>query len=135
LVAQVVVSGVKIGAHRKTLVNVPSQRKKMRNVAYFVAIVIAWTVLGCATKGSGSAVFEHQREIAELEARNQELERRLAHYNIAVGSSIQELKSIAERSRGVEGEIDELIDLFGQYQRAVARLIEDHQRATSETGE
>jgi chromosome segregation ATPase len=92
--------------------------------SYFAAFVCGIILGSCATTGSGAdgLILSHQRQIDELESRNQDLERRLTEYDRTVGSSIQELKSIGERARGVEGTVDELIDLFGEYQRRVDEL-------------
>jgi chromosome segregation ATPase len=95
----------------------------MRNACYFVAIVIAWTIVGCVTpRRTEPVVLEHQRQIDELEARNQELERRLNQYDSTVKQGIDELEAIRSRSSGMEEEVDEIIALFEQYQRGVDRL-------------
>jgi chromosome segregation ATPase len=94
--------------------------------ALHIAIVIG--IFAChSTKFTpDGGLLDHQRKVVELESRNQELERRLGQYNSAIGRSIGELKAIRERSSGVEGKIDEVIDLFGRYSRAVEQLIQDY---------
>jgi chromosome segregation ATPase len=100
----------------------------MRNVAYFVAIFIAWTVLGCATRGSvDGGILSYQRQVTELEARNQDLERRAAQYDGAIRSTIESLEELRTRSIGMEGSVDEIIYLFDGYKRAVEQLERDYQ--------
>jgi chromosome segregation ATPase len=88
-------------------------------ILIFAIIAVA---MACTSTGAGSAVLEHQRQVDELEARNQDLERRLAQYNDVVGRGVAELEAVRTRSIGLEGEVDEIIDLFEQYQRGVEQL-------------
>jgi chromosome segregation ATPase len=98
--------------------------------------IIAFMLIGCATRaGIDATVLEHQRQVTELEDRNTELERRLTQYDSAIGSAIESLEAIEARGRGVEGTVDEIIDLFNQYQRGVERLTQAYNelRATLNT--
>jgi chromosome segregation ATPase len=102
----------------------------MRNAAYIVLTFFGLCCASCISRGAvvDRTVLEHQRQVAELEARNQDLERRLATFASEVGD-------IRSRSVGMEGEVDEIISLFDQYQRAVDKLIEDYRSAATQTGE
>jgi chromosome segregation ATPase len=99
---------------------------RIKYACYFVAIFIAWYIVGCVgttrRTGADATVLEHQQQITALEDRNQELERRLAQYDNAVGNAVRDLTDIRSRSTGMEDEIDEVISLFDEYQRAVDRL-------------
>jgi chromosome segregation ATPase len=80
------------------------------------------------------SVLEHQQQIDKLEARNRDLEQRLIRYDNAITSGIRELEGIRERSKGMAGEVDEIINLFVQYQLAVERLIRNYLNASTQTG-
>jgi chromosome segregation ATPase len=100
----------------------------MKNAAWFILTVITWSLMGyvvsCRSSGAtiDGPVLAHQRQIVELEGRNQELERRITQYDDTVGNSIEQLKAIRDRSVGMEGTVDEIIDLFDEYQRRVDEL-------------
>jgi chromosome segregation ATPase len=99
-------------------------------------LVFAYLANSCASArrvGSDDTILSHQQQLADLENRNQELERRLIAYNDTVGNSIGELEAIRARSTGLEGTIDETIKLFDEYQRAVERLTRSYQELRSQT--
>jgi hypothetical protein len=108
----------------------------MRNAAYIVLAFIGLCFAGCISRGAVAdrAVLEHQRQIDALEARNILLEHRLASYDSAVATSINRLEALGERSGAMEGTIDEVISLFGEYQRAVEQLARDYYAVTNATG-
>jgi chromosome segregation ATPase len=91
-------------------------------------------ILGsCATTKPGvdRTILEHQQQITELEERNQELERRLAQYDDAVRNAVNDLTDIRTRSIGMEGTIDEVIQLFNEYQRRVDELAQAYNHFTA----
>jgi chromosome segregation ATPase len=89
----------------------------------------------CKSTGStDNTVLEHQQQLTELEGRNQELERRLAAYDNAIGNSIGQLEAIRARGTGLEGTIDETIQLFDEYQRAVEQLTRAYNAIQNKTG-
>jgi hypothetical protein len=113
----------------------------LQNIAYFSLVVVSWSFLGwymqsCASSGPGAdrLVLDHQQQITKLEDRNQDLERRLDQYDSAVGSSIEQLEAIGERARGMEGTVDEIIALFGEYQRRVDELTQAYNDIKNEAG-
>jgi cell division protein FtsB len=117
------------------------RQKDMRNAVYIIAMVFAWSFLGwymqsCKSTGPGvdRTILEHQRQVTELEARNQALERRIAQYDSAIGSAVTSLEDIRARSVGMEGTVDELIDLFDQYQRGVEQLARAYNDIKNQTG-
>jgi chromosome segregation ATPase len=91
---------------------------------FWVGVVFVLLCVHCTStrRPVDNTILEHQQQVVELEGRNQELERRIASYDNAVGSAIRALEDIGERSRGMEGEIDEIISLFDEYQRRVDEL-------------
>lgn len=79
---------------------------------------------GCASSRVSQSVIEHQREIDRVEEGFRIRDR-------AVESSIKRLEAISARSSGMEGTIDELIELVDEYQRGVEQLIRDYRAAES----
>lgn len=79
---------------------------------------------GCVSSRTSQSVIEHQREIDRVEEGIRIRDR-------AIESSIERLEAITARSSGMEGTVDELIELFDEYQRAVEQLIRDYRAAES----
>ncbi len=79
-----------------------------------------------------TVVLEHQREVARLEEQNRQLAERLDRYHSVIGASVGRLENIGERAAEVGGDIDDIISLFGQYQRGVEQLIADYNRLQNE---
>jgi chromosome segregation ATPase len=103
----------------------------MRNILCIIFVILC--LIGCASaRGSDATVLSHQQQLTELEDRNQDLERRLTAYDDTVGNSIRELEAIRARSTGLEGTIDETIELFDEYQRAVEQLTRSYQELRSQ---
>lgn len=82
---------------------------------------------GCTTvnPGSSAAVFEHQRQLVELEAT-------VRRYDEAVGDAIAGLDELTTRSKSMEGTIDETIQLFDEYQRRVEQIVRALEAVRSE---
>ena len=79
-----------------------------------------------------TAILEHQREVARLEEQNRQLAERLDRYHSVIDASLGRLENIGERAAEVGGDIDDIISLFGQYQRGVEQLIADYNRLQNE---
>jgi chromosome segregation ATPase len=97
----------------------------LRYAIVWPTVLVLLLIIGnCTSTGRAvdRPILDHQRQIVELEDRNQELERRIASYDDAIGRSIGELTALRERSLGMEGTVDEIIDLFIEYQRRVDEL-------------
>lgn len=77
---------------------------------------------GCVSSRTSQSVIEHQREIDRVEEGIRIRDR-------AIESSIERLEAITARSSGMEGTVDELIELFDEYQRTVEQLIRDYRAA------
>lgn len=105
----------------------------VKNGCVYILIVlclVVYTLTGCATTGrtdASSNILEYQRKASLLEAR-------IALYESAVGGAVSELRELAERSSSLDGGIDEIISLFDEYQRGVAKLIQRYSEVTG-TGE
>ena len=79
---------------------------------------------GCASSRVSQSVIEHQREIDRIEEGIRVRDR-------AIESSIERLEAISARCSEMGGTVDELIELFDEYQRGVEQLIRDYRAAES----
>lgn len=71
-------------------------------------------------------ILKYQQEIDRLE---EELRTR----DRTIESAVRELGAITSRSQSVEGTVDELIELFEEYQRRVDKLLYDYDKIRTET--
>lgn len=95
-------------------------------VSFAITCILLTVFTGCATRsstGAGELILDYQRQVTTLE-------NRLALYESTVGSAISELGAIREQSGGIEGTVDELIYLFGEYQRGVDNLLRQYRAIT-----
>jgi chromosome segregation ATPase len=91
---------------------------------------------GCATAGpAGRSVTEHTREVIELENANRELQERIDKYDSVIRAGVGRLENLGERAAEMGGTVDELIDLFGQYQRGVSELRNDYRELKESVGQ
>ena len=97
-----------------------SHKKILHAIGCLVAgIVLFVTVLlctGCRTTGVDRRILEYQKQVDRLE---EELRTR----DRTIDSAIRELAAITERSSSMETDIDTVIRLFDEYQRAAERLL------------
>ena len=101
-------------------------------MAVFVAVVIFCSFLfaGCQSQGlvNDGTILKYQQQVDRLE---EELRNR----DRAVENAIRELGAITSRSEGMEGTVDELIELFTEYQQRVDKLLYDYDRVRTQTKE
>lgn len=84
------------------------------------AFVLCVLLAGCSsTRHVDGDIISHQAEIDRLESE-------LRNRDRAIDNAVRELEGITARSTGMEGTVDELIELFDEYQRAVERLLHDY---------
>lgn len=89
-------------------------------IAYVLLLICSCT----SSRGRitvGQSIVEYQQQIAALEA---ELTRR----DTAIATAARDLEAITSRSSDMEGTIDELIELFNDYQQRVKQLLLDYRR-------
>ena len=80
----------------------------------------------CSTRnGTNGNVLSYQQQIDRLE---EELRNR----DRTVETAVRELGVITSRSNSMEGTVDELIQLFGEYQRRVEQLLYDYNKIRTE---
>lgn len=81
---------------------------------------------GC--KSSRAGVTE---DIIEYQQQVDRLEEELRNRDRTVDNAIRELAAITERSAAMEGTIDDVIELFNEYQRAVERLLQYYSKTAT----
>ena len=80
-------------------------------------VILLCLVTGCASNR------RLNRQILEYQDKVTKLENELDNRDRAIKGAIQSLRTITERSAGMEGQIDEVIELFDEYQRTVEQLL------------
>ena len=99
-----------------------------KNILCIAALYCSFMFLSgcCTTRADASGtILDYQQQVNRLE---EELRNR----DRAIDSAIQELGAITNRSSAVEGTIDEIIELFTEYQRRVDKLLYDYNRVRTE---
>ena len=95
----------------------------------FICVLFCSTLLlsGCCStrNGTNGNVLSYQQQIDRLE---EELRNR----DRTVETAVRELGVITSRSNNMEGTVDELIQLFGEYQRRVEQLLYDYNKIRTE---
>lgn len=92
--------------------------------AYCIFICVLFCCMlnftGCRSNtGVDNNILSHQQQIARLE---EELRNR----DRTIEDGIRGLEAITTRSESMEGTIDEVIELFAEYQRRVEQLIREY---------
>ena len=89
----------------------------------FVCLVVILCCLlgGCSTQGhvDATTVLEYQRQIDRLEERIHNSDR-------TIENAARDIKSITTRSETMGGTIDELIDLFTEYDGRVQQMLREY---------
>lgn len=90
-----------------------------------IAVLLACLLFcTCSSTRTDGLVLEHQEQIDRLESELRSRDR-------AIDNAVRELESITARSTTMEGTIDDVIELFDEYQRTVERLLRDYRKGTS----
>lgn len=94
---------------------------------FITLCLVSCMLVSCTStrKGTDESILNYQREIDRLESELNARDR-------AIESSIRRLESITERSKSMEGTVDELIELFDEYQRGVEQLLYDYRSTGTE---
>lgn len=77
-------------------------------------------------------ILYYQRKIDELEATVRLYEQRITVADEQIRNDIESLKYLGERAKTVGDTIDELIELFAEYQRGVEQLLRDYNTLRNE---
>ena len=77
-------------------------------------------------------ILYYQRKVDELEATVRLYEQRITIADEQIRNDIESLKYLGERAKTVGDTIDELIELFAEYQRGVEQLLRDYNTLRNE---
>lgn len=77
-------------------------------------------------------ILYYQRKINELEATVRLYEQRITIADEQIRNDIESLKYLGERAQTIGDTIDELIELFAEYQRGVEQLLRDYNTLRNE---
>lgn len=97
----------------------------MHKIFFICILFILWLTSCQSNRATARNILEYQKQVDRLE---EELRNR----DRAVDSAIRELAAITARSEAMEGDIDTVIRLFDEYQRAVERLLQYDRKTDSE---
>lgn len=109
---------------------------------YYIFIVLLLNIFVCFLPGCKSTristdenILYYQRKIDELEATVRLYEQRITIADEQVRNDIESLKYLGERAQTIGDTIDELIELFAEYQRGVEQLLRDYNSLRNEIKE
>ena len=109
---------------------------------YYIFIVLLLNIFVCFLSGCKSTrvstdenILYYQRKIDELEATVRLYEQRITIADEQVRNDIESLKYLGERAQTIGDTIDELIELFAEYQRGVEQLLRDYNSLRNEIKE
>ncbi len=97
-------------------------------------LVVAYIFSGCKSTrvSTDENILYYQRKISELEATVRLYEQRITVADEQIRNDIESLKYLGERAQTVGDTIDELIELFAEYQRGVEQLLRDYNTLRNE---
>ena len=103
----------------------------------FVYIFTACFFSGCKSPrvSTNENILYYQRKIDELEATVRLYEQRITVADEQIRDDLESLKYLGERAKTVGDTIDELIELFAEYQRGVEQLLRDYNMLRNEVKE
>ena len=102
--------------------------KKICFIFVFLYLFVACIFSGCKSTrvSTDENILYYQRKIDELEATVRLYEQRITIADEQIRNDIESLKYLGERAETVGNTIDELIELFAEYQRGVEQLLRDY---------
>ena len=98
--------------------------KKICFILVLLYLLVAHLFSGCKSTrvSTDENLLYYQRKIDELEATVRLYEQRITIADEQIRNDIESLKYLGERAKTVGDTIDELIELFAEYQRGVEQL-------------
>ena len=102
--------------------------KKICFIFVFLYLFVACIFSGCKSTrvSTDENILYYQRKIDELEATVRLYEQRITIADEQIRNDIESLKYLGERAETNGDTIDELIELFAEYQRGVEQLLRDY---------
>lgn len=108
--------------------------KKICFIFVFLYLFVASIFSGCKSTrvSTDENILYYQRKVDELEATVRLYEQRITIADEQIRNDIESLKYLGERAGTVGNTIDELIELFAEYQRGVEQLLRDYNTLRNE---
>ena len=108
--------------------------KKICFIFVFLYLFVASIFSGCKSTrvSTDENILYYQRKVDELEATVRLYEQRITIADEQVRNDLESLKYLGERAKTNGDTIDELIELFAEYQRGVEQLLRDYNMLRNE---
>ena len=108
--------------------------KKICFIFVFLYLFVASIFSGCKSTrvSTDENILYYQRKVDELEATVRLYEQRITIADEQIRNDFESLKYLGERAETVGNTIDELIELFAEYQRGVEQLLRDYNTLRNE---
>ena len=108
--------------------------KKICFIFVFLYLFVASIFSGCKSTrvSTNENILYYQRKVDELEATVRLYEQRITIADEQIRNDFESLKYLGERAETVGNTIDELIELFAEYQRGVEQLLRDYNTLRNE---
>ena len=108
--------------------------KKFCLILIILYLSVAYIFSGCkSTRVSADEnLLYYQRKIDELEATVRLYEQRITVADEQIRNDLESLKCLRDRAKTIGDTIDELIELFAEYQRGVEQLLRDYNTLRNE---
>lgn len=102
-------------------------------------VILLFVFISCIFSGCKSTrvstdedILYYQRKVSELEATVRLYEQRITIADEQIRNDLESLKYLGERAQTIGDTIDELIELFAEYQRGVEQLLRDYNTLRNE---
>ena len=108
--------------------------KKICFIFVLLYLVVASIFSGCKSTrvSTDENILYYQRKVDELEATVRLYEQRITIADEQVRNDLESLKYLGDRAKTVGDTIDDLIELFAEYQRGVEQLLRDYNTLRNE---
>ena len=108
--------------------------KKICFIFVLLYLFVASIFSGCKSTrvSTDENILYYQRKVDELEATVRLYEQRITIADEKIRNDFESLKYLGERAETVGNTIDELIELFAEYQRGVEQLLRDYNTLRNE---
>ena len=108
--------------------------KKICFIFVLLYLFVASIFSGCKSTrvSTDENILYYQRKVDELEATVRLYEQRTTIADEQIRNDIESLKYIGDRAKTVGNTIDDLIELFAEYQRGVEQLLRDYNTLRNE---
>ena len=108
--------------------------KKICFIFVLLYLLVSCIFSGCKSTrvSTDENILYYQRKVDELEATVRLYEQRITIADEQVRNDIESLKYLGDRAKTVGDTIDELIELFAEYQRGVEQLLRDYNTLRNE---